>query len=143
MKHNDSAIFWAEILGEKAMAAVERLLEGEEMVKIKRQDIVRKGIPTGHKKMTVTTWRSQPDVTTVIYMLERIFPERFARRHLQIPEIEICFQPTIEHHESPKFSNCSKEESADCLQWSAYISPNIEALRDRARNFFTPMLKAL
>lgn len=134
---------FAETIKPMAMAALERLLKGEEIIKIKKQDIVRKGMLTGRQKISITQSQRLPDIKAVVFVMERLFPERLGKRQLQIPEIETCFQPIPEHKESRNISNNDKEEIKDDYQWSVYVSPRIKSLRDRERNYPKPILKVL
>ena len=76
---------WHNTLRPKSQMALLRLIEGETVVKTKRHTFIKNGKPTGYTKTIVTTYTRPPNVAAVIFALERLYPERFARQNYFSP----------------------------------------------------------
>ena len=123
--------FWADTLRPITMSALERLIEGEAVVKTKRQELIKNGKRTGHYKTTVTKSTRPPDVAAVIFAMERLFPERCAKRFLQLPEIEITFKPGLERPHCLAVSLDFKQRPKEPYPLKAHLSPHIKALSNQ------------
>ena len=135
--------FWEDTLRPIAMSALLRLIEGEAVVKTKRQALIKNGKRTGHYKTTVTKSTRPPNVAAVIFAMERLFPERCAKRFLQLQEIEITFQHGFERPHCLAVSLDFKEQRKDPFPLKAHLSPHLKALQDQKTKKHSPILKSL
>ena len=123
--------------------ALVRLLDGEETTRIIKQDITKNGQPTGYQKTTTIRSRSLPDAAAVIFLLERLFPEKFAGR----PQVEISFQAEINQF-SGSFQAVpdpvlSKMEPHKSSEWTVYVSPHVKKIHGQNRKQIHPLFKSL
>lgn len=73
--------YWQTVIMPKAKTAIERLLEGEETIEEKTEDLAHNGKLTGDTKTTIIKKSATPNPTAAIFAIKGLFPERFVDRH--------------------------------------------------------------
>jgi hypothetical protein len=127
--------------------ALVRLLDGEETTRIIKQDINKNGKPTGYHKTTTIRSRSLPNAAVVVFLMERLFPEKFAGR----PQVEISFQAEIKQFsgtfqaaiECQTNPLLSKIEPHKPCEWTVYVSPHVKNIQGQNRKQIHPLFKSL
>lgn len=89
---NPFPVFIPQSLNPYTLSTLERLLDGETIVKCHKRRQTKKGLPTGCFKTTITQSIRPPNVEAVRFVLERLFPDRYCNQQTKRQEIQTIAQ---------------------------------------------------